>query len=65
MRAIAPKKKKADALSSLLPNFSLVYAVGKVQKNQEDLKLNEIYRLPICANDVFFLIEENTVVTRG
>jgi hypothetical protein len=39
--------------------------LGRSKKTQEDLKLIETYRLPICTNDVIFLVEENAVVTRG
>jgi hypothetical protein len=55
--------KQGDALSPLLFNFALEYAIRKVQENQVGLKLNGTHRLLAYADDMN-LLGDNIYATK-
>jgi len=46
--------KQRDALSPVLFNFALEYAIRRIQVNPESWKLNGIHQLPFCAESFDF-----------
>jgi len=58
--------KQGDASLALLFNFSLEYAIGRIQVNQDGLKLNGTQQLLVYADDInilgrsIYTIQKNT-----
>jgi hypothetical protein len=57
--------KQGDALSPLLFNFTLEYAIRKVQVNQVGLKLNRAHQLLGYADDVNLLVDNIETIKKN
>jgi hypothetical protein len=57
--------KEEDALSPLISNFALEYAINKVQEKQVGLKLNGTHQILVYADDVIQLRDNISTQNRN
>jgi hypothetical protein len=57
--------QNGDSLSPPLLNFTLEYAITKVQENQMQLKWNGIHQLPAYADDVNLLVNNIDTIKKN